>query len=126
MVMSQTATDAKVTATELRGYLSWYSFVNPAKYPPGTSDTDNLSQSDVQKAKFVGFALSGTSNTPLNLSAPFCCYVYTSGSVVLHAKKGTGMVQVTFAYMVHEPTFNGDRRVRIMNLKYEEWMPPEM
>jgi hypothetical protein len=118
MVISQTTTDAKVTANEngitklnsIGGQLLWHRFVNPAAYPPGTSDADNLSQSDIVNGKFIRFGLSGAPNTALNL-ALFCFYNYTAGSVTLYAKKPTaGMIRATFTYMVFDPTFRGDRR----------------
>ena len=86
--------------------------------------TDDISKSDVDNTKFIGFAMTDGSNTAPTMGAPLSFSTNSAGNVVLHMKNGNGLIPViraTLMYFITQDYLgSGGITIQVMSLKFRD------
>ncbi|CAB3999698.1 Hypothetical predicted protein [Paramuricea clavata] len=90
----------RVDAGSIGGQYAWYRFPNSITYPPNSYKTDDISKSDVDNTKFIGFAMTDGSNPAPTMGATLSFSTNSAGNIVLHIKNGNGLIRATFMYFI--------------------------
>jgi hypothetical protein len=126
---NQTTTAAEVAVNKneitklhsIVGQYAWYRFPNSIAYPPNSYKTDEISKSDVDNTKFIGFAMTDGSNTAPTMGAPLSFSTNSTGNVVLHMKNGNGLIRATFMYFITQDYLgSGGITIQVMSLKFRD------
>jgi hypothetical protein len=103
------------------GQYAWYRYPNSIAYPPNSYKTDEISKSDVDNTKFIGFAMTDGSNIAPTMGAPLSFSTNSTGNVVLHMKNGNGLIRATFMYFITQDYLgSGGITIQVMSLKFRD------
>jgi hypothetical protein len=95
-----------------------YDFSQIPGYPPGFLQTPDLSDSDRNNAKFIGFSLSDGVNTS-TISSIQGFYEFSMGTVVMLTRdQRSRIIQVSFTFMVLNNS--GNLHVQILGIEFKD------
>ena len=95
-----------------------YDFSQIPRYPPGFLQAPDISDSDRNNAKFIGFSISDGVNTP-TMSSIQGFYEGSMGTVVMFTRDQRSIIiQVSFTFMVLNNS--GNLHVQILGVDFKD------
>jgi hypothetical protein len=95
-----------------------YDFSQIPRYPPGFLQAPDISDSDRNNAKFIGFSISDGVNTP-TMSSIQGFYEGSMGTVVMFTRdQRSRIIQVSFTFMVLNNS--GNLHVQILGVDFKD------